>query len=250
MTKKTNLNKEKPGTVKITVVYDNNPMIENLLTDWGFSCLIEMGKTKILFDTGNKGDILISNMEKLGIDPRSIDIIFLSHFHNDHTGGLEEFLKINSAVKIYYPKSFPLQIIYTIKYFGAEPFPVSSSAEVLQNLFSLGEIQGEIPEQPLIIRSPKGLIVITGCAHPGIVNILEKTKNVFPSENIYLAMGGFHLYRSSELEIKNLINTFSNMKIKSVAPSHCTGNTALRLFQEVYNNNYIEVGVGKVIEIV
>lgn len=249
MTKKTNLTKVRTETVKITVVYDNNPMIENLLTDWGFSCLIEVENTRILFDTGNTGDILMSNMEKLGIDPQSIDIVFLSHFHHDHTGGLDEFLKINSDVKIYYPKSFPLQIVYKIKYFVAESFPVSSSVEISHNIFSLGEMEGEIPEQSLVIRSTKGLIVISGCAHPGIINILEKAKSVFQGENIYLALGGFHLYRSNEQKIENIIRNFSDMGIISVAPLHCTGNMARRLFQKVFNINYIEMGVGKIIKI-
>ena len=93
--------------VNITVVYDNNSFREGLQTDWGFSCLVEVGNKRLLFDTGGNGSILLNNMDRLGIVPGSIDFIFLSHHHYDHTGGLSDFLKKNSAVTIYYPQSFP-----------------------------------------------------------------------------------------------------------------------------------------------
>ncbi len=97
--KNQNINKAKP--VSITVVYDNNPFMKGLQTDWGFACLVGVGKTMILFDTGDKGNILLSNMEKLGIDPQTIDLVFLSHFHHDHTGGLNELLHKNTKLKIF-----------------------------------------------------------------------------------------------------------------------------------------------------
>ena len=199
MPKIKDITKNKPGIVKITVVYNNNPMLKGLQTDWGFSCLVEFGKTKLLFDTGDNGKILLDNMKKLGIDPRSIDIVFLSHFHHDHTGGLKEFLKTNSKVKIFYPQSFPQEIIDAIKNSGTVPVPVSDFMEILPDVYTLGEIKGAIPEQSLAVRSPEGIVVITGCAHPGIINILQKAKNVFPDELIYLALGGFHLHRLDKM---------------------------------------------------
>ena len=192
-----NENKTKIEPVTITVVYDNNPFLKGLQTDWGFACLVEVGNTKLLFDTGDNGNILLSNMEKLKIDVQSIDLVFLSHFHHDHTGGLNYLLKKNSDVTIYYPNSFPAQLVEEIKKSGAKPILVSSFQEIQTNFFSLGELGSAIPEQSLAIRTTKGIVVITGCAHPGIVNILEKAKNSFPDELIYLAMGGFHLHNQS-----------------------------------------------------
>jgi len=242
-------NNNKIDTANITVIYDNNPFLKGLQTDWGFACLVEVGKTKLLFDTGDNGDILLSNMEKLKIDPQSIDLVFLSHFHHDHTGGLSAVLKKNSNVTIYYPNSFPAQLVEEIKKSGAKPIPISSFQEIQTNLFSLGELGNAIPEQSLAIRTTKGIFVITGCAHPGIVNILEKAKNSFPDELIYLALGGFHLHNQNEKDISKKVNEIMKMEIISVGPCHCSGDLARNIFKEVYKENFIELGVGKVINI-
>ncbi len=235
--------------IKLTVIYDNNPLIEGLQTDWGFSCLVEFDNTKILFDTGDNGKILIENMNKLGIDSKSIGIVFLSHFHHDHTGGLKDFLKENPKVKVYYPQSFPTEIISLIEDAGAEAIPVSNSIEILPNVYSLGEIEGKIPEQSLLLRVHNKLIVITGCAHPGIINIVQKVKDEFPDELIYLALGGFHLHKLDEDAINEVIQKMFEMEVLTVAPTHCSGNTARHMFKEVFNADYIQAGVGKIIEI-
>ena len=244
-----NENNNKVEGVSITVIYDNNPFLKDLQTDWGFACLVEVGKTKLLFDTGDKGNILLSNMTKLGIGPKDIDFIFLSHFHHDHTGGLSDFLKINSKVTVYYPQSFPVQLVELIKNSGAKPVPISSFQELHPNIFSLGEITGAIPEQSLVVRTNKGIVVITGCAHPGIIEILQKAMEQFPDEKIYLAIGGFHLYHQTQSEINNKINEMTKMGIINVGPCHCSGENTSSLFNEVYSDNYIEVGVGSIKEI-
>lgn len=241
--------KNKVEDENITILYDNYQMGKALETDWGFSCLIEAGKIRLLFDTGESGKILLRNISKLGITPENIDFVFLSHFHHDHTGGLSAFLKKNSKVTIYYPQSFPANLIEEMQNSGAELVPVSAFKELQTNIYSLGELYGLIPEQSLAIRTSKGIVIITGCAHPGIINILEQAKNSFPNETIYLALGGFHLYRKTEEEIKSTIDKMSNMGILNAAPSHCSGNTARKMFKEAYNSNYIEVGTGTIFKI-
>ena len=249
MSQMNDFNKSKAGTVKITVIYDNNPMQKDLQTDWGFACLIETRKVKILFDTGDNGKILLDNMKILGIDPKIIDTVFLSHFHHDHTGGLMDFLEVNNKVIVYFPRSFPKEIIDVIKDSGAETVPVSDFREILTDIYSLGEIKGNIPEQSLVVRVSNELVVITGCAHPGIISILQKAKDEFPEELIYLALGGFHLHRLNEEEINDVIQKIYDMDILNVAPTHCTGNTARRMFKKVFDADCIEVGVGKIINI-
>ena len=235
--------------VSMTVVYDNNAFLRDLQTDWGFSCLVEVGKRKLLFDTGDNGSILMSNLAKLAIDPKNIDTIFLSHYHHDHTGGLTNFLESNASVKIYYPWSFPEKLINTMIKSGATLIPVLSFHKIQENIFSLGEIDGAIPEQSMAVRTTKGIVVITGCAHPGIINILEKAKNSFPDEVINLVLGGFHLYEQTGEEIKVIMNKIFKMGVLQVAPSHCSGDKARKMFKDIYNDNYVEIGTGKMIKI-
>jgi 7,8-dihydropterin-6-yl-methyl-4-(beta-D-ribofuranosyl)aminobenzene 5'-phosphate synthase len=244
-----NGSENKRDTIRITIIYDNNPLVEGLQTDWGFACLIEVGKTRLLFDTGDDGNILLNNMSKLNINPKDIDLVFLSHFHHDHTGGLSDFLKINPEVIVYFPQSFPDQLTELINKSGAKSVSIFSFQELQQNIFSLGEISGAIPEQSLAIRSNRGIVVITGCAHPGIVKILQGAKEQFPDEKIYIALGGFHLHNQNEKDISKKVNEIMKMEIISVGPCHCSGDLARNIFKEVYKENLIELGVGKVINI-
>ena len=244
-----NGSENKRDTIRITIIYDNNPLVEGLQPDWGFSCLVEVGETRLLFDTGDDGNILLSNMSKLKINPKDIDLVFLSHFHHDHTGGLSDFLKINPEVTVYYPQSFPDQLTELINKSGAKSVSIFSFQELQQNIFSFGEISGAIPEQSLAVRTNKGIVVITGCAHPGIIEILQKAMEQFPDEKIYLALGGFHLYNQAQSEINEKVNEMIKMGIINVGPCHCSGDNARNSFNEVYSDNYIEIGVGSVIQI-
>ena len=244
-----NGSENKRDTIRITIIYDNNPLVEGLQPDWGFSCLVEVGETRLLFDTGDDGNILLSNMSKLKINPKDIDLVFLSHFHHDHTGGLSDFLKINPEVTVYYPQSFPDQLTELINKSGAKSVSIFSFQELQQNIFSLGEISGAIPEQSLAIRSNRGIVVITGCAHPGIVKILQGAKEQFPDEKIFLALGGFHLHNQNEKDISKKVNEMIKMDIVSVGPCHCTGDLARKIFKDLYGNNFIEIGVGKIIQV-
>jgi 7,8-dihydropterin-6-yl-methyl-4-(beta-D-ribofuranosyl)aminobenzene 5'-phosphate synthase len=235
--------------VSITVVYDNNAFLKDLQTDWGFSCLVEIGKTRLLFDTGDNGGILLVNLSKLGIDPKSIDLVFLSHFHHDHTGGLSDFLRANPSITVCYPWSFPDRLIDIMIKSGVTLLPVSSFQKLMENVFSLGELNGTIPEQSLAVRTTKGIVVITGCAHPGIINILDKAKNSFPDEAINLVIGGFHLYKQTVEETKVIIDKIFNMGILQAAASHCSGDTTRKMLKDNYSQNYVEIGAGKVIKI-
>jgi 7,8-dihydropterin-6-yl-methyl-4-(beta-D-ribofuranosyl)aminobenzene 5'-phosphate synthase len=234
--------------ITIRIIYDNNQFDPQLKAEWGFSCFISGTQKTILFDTGGDGSTLLSNMKELKITPQQVDLIFLSHIHGDHTGGLLEFLKKNNKVKVFLPHSFPSTFKKEITVLGAQYIEVKDPIEICQDVFSSGELGTSIKEQSLIIKTEKGLVIITGCAHPGIVDIVKKAKKLL-NQNIYLVLGGFHLLGSSKEVIEKIVSEFKKMGVEKVAPCHCSGDKTRELFQQKYKKDFIPGGVGKVIEI-
>ncbi len=232
----------------LTVVYNNVPYDKNLTTAWGISILIEGLKKTILFDTGGDGSILLSNMEKLKIEPKNIDIVVLSHIHGDHVGGLWNFLRKNNRVSLYLPKSFPKSFNDRARKICKEVISVKRSIKICDRVWSTGELGTWMKEQSLIIHTPKGLIIVTGCAHPGVVNIVKVAKDMFKKE-LYLVTGGFHLLAYSENRVKKIIKQLKRLGVKKVAPSHCTGGRPIELFREAWRKNFIELGCGARIKI-
>jgi 7,8-dihydropterin-6-yl-methyl-4-(beta-D-ribofuranosyl)aminobenzene 5'-phosphate synthase len=223
--------------MKIITIYDNNLYDERLRTGWGFSCIVD---GNILFDTGGDGPTLLYNMKMLGIDPKEIDIVVLSHEHWDHIGGLFDFLEENSDVSLFIPKSFSSGLKSNIKQYSTI-IEVKESKKIRDNIYTTGEL-GRIKEQSLIVKTKRGLTVITGCAHPGVVNIIEHVREIF-DEEMYMVIGGLHLGN------KDVTKEFRRVKVKRVAACHCTGNRAIELLRKEYKENFIENGVGGVIEL-
>jgi len=229
----------------ITVVYDNNPYKQGLETGWGFGCVITGAEKTILFDTG-RDHSLLNNMEKLAIEPNSIDTVVLSHIHPDHTGGLGSLLEKNPDVTVYLPKSFPKRFKDNVRSCEAKIVAVEQSLKICENVYSTGQLGKWIKEQSLIVQTDKGLIVITGCAHPGIVKIVNTAKNLL-RDDIFLVMGGFHLEWATKGKIQKIISAFEKLGVRYVGPCHCTGHKARVLFEQRFGTNYINVGAGKVI---
>ena len=233
--------------IAITVVYDNVTYDPTLTSEWGFGCVIQTEKDTLLFDTGSNGKVLLDNMQKLEIDPRSIHSVVISHNHWDHEGGLKDFLTLNSKVTVFIPNSSPSNLEYEIHSKAAKAVRVDSFKQISHSIYSSGELKEIIPEQSLVIQSPRGLVVITGCAHPGIVQIIEHVKTLFPDESIYLVMGGFHLKSESSQNINKIVNTIQEYGVQRIAPSHCTGEKAIEIFKERFGEDFIESGVGRTI---
>ncbi|RLI99973.1 MAG: hypothetical protein DRP03_01915 [Candidatus Aenigmatarchaeota archaeon] len=239
---KTESEEEKPEITLISV-YDNYQVNSELKTAWGFATIIKTPKELILFDTGGDSKILLSNMKKLGINLTSIKKVVISHIHNDHLGGLEGFLERNSNVTVFIPSSFPQSIKNMIVENGAKFVEISAPRKISDFIYITGELYGPPKEQSLIIDSKKGLVIITGCAHPGIVNIVKKAKELMKRDKVYLVLGGFHHPPLS------CVKELKELGVEKVAPSHCTGDLVREAFRKEYKGNFIEYGVGKIIEI-
>ncbi len=231
--------------ISITVTYDNNACEQGLETAWGFSAFITGTEKSILLDTGG-GRLLLDNMEKLAIEPDHIDVVVLSHIHRDHTGGLDSFLEKNPNVTVYLPVSFPKKFKDNARDHGAKIVEVKESLQICENVYSTGRLGRLIKEQSLIIRTDKGLVVITGCAHPGIVKIVNTAKDLM-KDNILLVMGGFHLEWATKGRIEKIISAFKRLGVRCVGPCHCSGHKARSLFEKHFGSSYTNIGAGKVI---
>ena len=213
--------------MKITIVYDNKVWKEGLEADWGLSCLVEVEKAqKILFDTGANGRILLSNMKKLDINPFSINEIFISHNHHDHIGGLPDFLKVNSQVKLYLPATIvpPREMRNVTR--------ITKATEIYHNIFSTGTLKGV--EQSLVVQAEKGLVVVVGCSHPGVRNILNAAARW---GKLYALIGGLHGF--------NQFSLISEMEI--ICPVHCTQYTSQ--IENFYPEKYVRGGAGRTIKL-
>ena len=215
--------------MKLIIIYDNKVYKKGigLKSDWGFSCLIEIENGTILFDTGGKGNILLSNMEKLDVDPRIIGKIAISHEHEDHNGGLKALVPFIDDIELYrLAKKNPSENMHLIS--------VEDHQEITEGVYTTGRIKGIVDEQSLVLKGEKGWYVLVGCSHPGVEKILNVARQY---GNIVGLVGGLHGF-----------NDFSILEeLDFICPCHCTQHR--RKIKEFYPNNYAKCGAGRVIEI-
>ncbi len=231
----------------ITIVYNNIAHDARLDTPWGFAALIEYADQRILFDTGGDSPTLLSNMAILDKDPAAVQKVVLSHMHADHVEGLHGFLETGVRPTTYIPPSFPRSFKDPVREI-TDVVEVTPGLEIAEGMFSTGETPGSPAEQSLVVESRAGLVVITGCAHPGIVEIVRRAKEL-SDEPVFLAMGGFHLGDRRENQITKILADLRQLEVQRVAPSHCTGEDAIQMFAAEYGDKFIRSGAGTVITI-
>lgn len=229
--------------IKITNIYDNNSCNNQLKSDWGFSCVIEHPNGKIIFDSGAKSEILEENLQKLSINPSEIDRMIISHKHWDHCGGALWLLEKNREMTVFLPKTLTKSLENKLSSKAKEIHSIKKNF-VIDNTFQLIVLRKIfLVELVLTIKTPKGIIAVTGCSHSGIDKIVDTVKDV-TGENIWLLFGGFHLHRSSKSKISDIAAYLKNQQIAFVAPCHCTGQNALKIFRDEFKENFLTNGVG------
>jgi 7,8-dihydropterin-6-yl-methyl-4-(beta-D-ribofuranosyl)aminobenzene 5'-phosphate synthase len=234
------------GDIKITILYDNTAAVPATEADWGFACLVEGMEKTILFDTGTKPEVFFHNVEALDVDLAAVDLVVISHEHGDHTGSLARVLEQHPGLPVYHPVSFSDQFVSLVATRGGTSIPVAEPIEIIPDVSLTGQMGGDIKEQSLILRTGDGLVVITGCSHPGIVEILERTKQIL-DEDIFMVFGGFHLMRHSDEQMNAIIESFKRLGVQKCGATHCTGEHQITMLQDAYGDNFVPMGTGRVL---
>lgn len=271
------------GADRVTVLYDAFGDKPHLKRDWGIALLVEFSGKKILFDTGNNPEIFAANVRALNIDLKSLDFVVISHRHGDHTSGLSYLLRVNPKVKIYVPaepfgafgSTLPAgfyksvdSLPHRMQYFGGEApgafssgsawpganfVPLDAQTEVAPGIFlipTVSKTQGtlELRELTLALQTPRGLVLIVGCSHSGIEEILRASASV--GSHIHMVVGGLHLVKAPDADIDRLANALRDTwKLDRIAPGHCTGEPAFARLSQVFGEAYDYAGLGSVLEI-
>ncbi|MCK5513468.1 MAG: MBL fold metallo-hydrolase [Deltaproteobacteria bacterium] len=237
---------------------------------------MQLDNITILFDVYYSDDIL-KNSKKGNIDLSDIDYLILSHGHIDHTEGLK-FMNLSDIKNILaHPDCFQKRFFEEGEYIGMpiELEDLKKSTNVIlskewywilkDKIVFLGEIprendfEGKNPvgylengnkdyvmdDSAIVVKSEKGLIVISGCSHSGICNIIEHAKKVTGMEQVEAVIGGFHL-GAIDRQTKKTIQYMNDHKIPGLFPSHCTRDPALRMFKEVLGSREVVVGVERI----
>ncbi|MCG8571202.1 MAG: MBL fold metallo-hydrolase [Spirochaetes bacterium] len=230
--------------MELTVIAEASTNLQKQFYGWGLSFLID---SDILFDTFSHSKILLKNMKKLKISIQQIRHIVLSHDHWDHTDGILDLLPLLKECTIYICKDFSLETKKKLKSDNVKLVEVDQPIEIKKNVFTSGQIKCKykgkpLAEQALVINtSNKHHNIVTGCAHPGIIKMLQEIEFHFP-DRIDMVFGGLHLNELRKEEIAILFSDlFKDFKIKKIAPCHCTGKTALHFLHKHYTDQFLVV---------
>jgi Metal-dependent hydrolases of the beta-lactamase superfamily II len=266
---------------KIAILYDSFGKSASLIQDWGYAALVEYGGKKILFDSGNDPETFAKNLHMMGIDLRKVDFAVISHRHGDHTSGLTYLLKVNPKIRIYVPhEPFGLfggdspQNLYRdieelpkeYRYFNgthrkfktgtpwtaANFVQVDSNQEIVPGIILIHTISQtpgtlELHELTLRLETPSGAIVVSGCSHAGIHNILQAADD-FKHGHVRAVVGGLHLVKASDDDIRRIVsNLKDHWRLDEIAPGHCTGEPAMAILRKEFQTHLRYAGLGEVL---
>jgi 7,8-dihydropterin-6-yl-methyl-4-(beta-D-ribofuranosyl)aminobenzene 5'-phosphate synthase len=268
---------------RVTILYDAFGDAPGFERDWGYAALVEYAGKRILFDTGNDAQVFARNAEAAGVDLAKLDFAVISHRHLDHTAGLTHLLSVNPNLSIYVPKeafgpfgsALPSQFYRKdeglpdkMRYFDGHPpatlkfgsawtgahfMPLEDNTELAPGIHVVSMVSDrpgtrELRELSLALRTPRGLVVLVGCAHPGVEKVVEAARAIEP--RVHLVIGGFHLPAAPDPEIERVASALHDvLDVERLAPGHCTGEPAFALLRKLWREGYVYAGVGSVIEL-
>ncbi|MEA3640018.1 MAG: MBL fold metallo-hydrolase [Lamprobacter sp.] len=237
------------ANLRLTILFDNQPSPAGLTALWGFAALIETGERTLLFDTGSNGRVLLKHMAALGLSMASVDQLFLSHAHWDHMGGLDSVLEANPALSVVLHEGFSKHLIQDLHGLCREVTVVGAEPQTLApGIISTGLLASQPPEQGLILNLGGLSMAISGCAHPGMEQIISRGRALL-GEPIRWAIGGFHLMYADDAEITRSVQALQALGVTDVLPTHCTGDVAIAAFQDAYGDRCVPGGVGRRLEL-
>ncbi|MDD2234670.1 MAG: MBL fold metallo-hydrolase [Desulfitobacteriaceae bacterium] len=269
--------------LKINILVENRTQRKNIIAEHGLSILVENNGFKVLFDVG-QSNVFSLNAKTDRIDLSEIDALVISHGHFDHAGGVPEFCRLNKKAPIYvHPDAFckryigrhgrpasgcigvPWSCEDSIRnrmIFVREPTKIHSniilSGEVLKDpakkKVSTGLIKKKaegnyekdpvLDEQFMLVQGKKGIYLFSSCSHPGIINCLSYAKKLASESQIYGVIGGLHLERYNDEQLRNLATDFKSAGVKKIIPLHCTKIKASYLFKDYLGSNCILLNSG------
>ena len=230
---------------EIQIVYDNNAVIPRMLADHGFSAVVLFRGSTILFDAGADGGYFLRNLKTAGIAEESITHAVISHHHVDHREGIYRLGLTNRTMQVFFLDTFPAGAFEVAMAVGLHPIRVRQPREIAPGAYTTGIVGDTIPEQALVLETQGGLVVLVGCAHPGLARMVETARQQRGGKPVKLLLGGFHMERFSDRQIRDEITALRRLGVEQVAPAHCTGEKAKQLFRREWGADYVATGAGR-----
>ena len=272
----------------VTTLCENNigPGSKNLIGEHGLAFYVETDRVRILFDTG-QNLALANNAEVLGIELSRIDTVVLSHGHYDHSSGLKSLLACNTKFTLHaHPAVFGAKFRVSgddYKYIGQplekkeleqkgikiqldrDPVAIapgiSSTGEIaLENDFEVVEsnfylkkneeytADTLVDDRALILDTKKGIVVLLGCSHRGVINTLNHVTQITGCERIHAILGGLHLGKASNEKLEKIIDHLHAFGLEKIGVGHCTGPKAFLALANEFNDRVFLNTVGNVME--
>jgi 7,8-dihydropterin-6-yl-methyl-4-(beta-D-ribofuranosyl)aminobenzene 5'-phosphate synthase len=236
------------NSILVKMIYNNTGNNSNFRKDWGLAMWIEENNNAVFFDTGGNPKIFWKNIQAAGIDVSKLSVIIISHNHLDHTLGIPIILEKTGYKPVIYVPAADVED-FRSKYNRATIKPVHNAQHITGSIWSTGEMKASlnndaISEQSIIILQGKMAYIFTGCAHQGIIAIVEKTKSLHPDKDIALLAGGFHLLDHTIEQLRDISEKLNTLEVKKIAPSHCTGDKAIAFFRSEWKERFIDFNIG------